>query len=245
MQDCFQIGKALCIPPEAVLIGLVTVTSFLLSPAEVHVPGTEWHEPVLVWLSVNMPTGSSKSSLYQFLLNLVTAIRNECGCTVRDPFWLLGDASCEKIGDLMALNGGCLLGLYDELSTFLTQLNLYRSKALNLTHELALFLQLYNGHPWTRATGTLVFLTNNHIGHNVYYLLYCLTGDANFSMESTCLTPAGGFSQPTVARSLKEQSGSSEIALAQRILWAFPKPTYAKYDSLEAVKQDFSKKLGT
>lgn len=131
----------------------MTVTSFVLSPAEVHVPGTEWHEPVLVWLSVNMPTGSSKSSLYQFLHAILTRVRKECGSTTRDPSWLLGDASCEKMGDLMSLYGGRLLGLYDELSTFLTQLNLYRRKGLNLTHELALFLQLYNGHPWTRGTG--------------------------------------------------------------------------------------------
>ena len=46
--------------------------------------------------------------------------------------WLLGDATCEKMGDLMAVNGGRLLGLY-ELSTFLTQLNLYRGKGLSLS----------------------------------------------------------------------------------------------------------------
>ena len=155
MQGCFQVSKALCIPPLAVLGGLVTLTSFVISPAVVEVPGTEWHEPVLVWLSVNMPTGSSKSSLYQFFHAVITKVKKECGCTSRDPSWLLGDASCEKMGDLMALNGGRLLGLYDELSTFLTQLNLYRGKGLNLTHELALFLQLYNGHPWTRTTGKI------------------------------------------------------------------------------------------
>lgn len=131
MQGCFQVSKALCIPPLAVLGGLVTLTSFVISPAVVEVPGTEWREPVLVWLSVNMPTGSSKSSLYQFLHGVITKVKKECGCTSRDPSWLLGDASCEKMGDLMALNGGRLLGLYDELSTFLTQLNLYRGKGLS------------------------------------------------------------------------------------------------------------------
>jgi len=70
-----------------------------------------------------------------------------------DPVWFVGDATCEKMGDMMASNGGCLLGLYDELCTFLTQLNLYRGKGPSLSHELALFLQLYNGHSWNRATG--------------------------------------------------------------------------------------------
>ena len=59
----------------------------------------------------------------------------------------------EKMGELLAAKGNRLFGLYDELSAFLTQLNLYRSRGLSLSHELALFLQLYNGHSWTRSTG--------------------------------------------------------------------------------------------
>lgn len=57
MQGCFQVGKALCIPPIAVLGGLLTVTSYIVSPAIVEVPGTEWAETALIWLSINMPTG--------------------------------------------------------------------------------------------------------------------------------------------------------------------------------------------
>ena len=98
----------------------MTPTSFVISPAMVQVPGTEWHEPALVWLSVNMPTGSSKSSLYQFLHAVITKVGEGMWLHYRDLSWLLGDASCEKMGDLMALNGGQLLGHYDELSMFLT-----------------------------------------------------------------------------------------------------------------------------
>lgn len=58
----------------------------------------------------------------------------------------------------MSYNGGCLFGLYDELSTFLTQINLYRGKGLAVSHELALFLQLYNGSSWSRQTGVCVCL---------------------------------------------------------------------------------------
>lgn len=133
--------------------GLLSVTSYVISPAIIQVSGTDWCEPALVWLSINMPTGSTKSALYQYLQNLVVQIRKTCGYGARDPVWLLGDATCEKMGDMMASNGGRLLGLYDELCTFLTQLNLYRGKGLSLSHELALFLQLYNGHSWNRATG--------------------------------------------------------------------------------------------
>ena len=153
LQGCFQIGKALCMPPTAVLCGLISLTSYIISPAVVKVPNTEWCEPAIVWLSINMPTGSTKSALYNFLTSIILKVRAKCGYKKIDPVWLLGDATCEKMGDLMCANNARLLGLYDELTSFLTQLNLYRGKGLTMSHELALFLQLYNGHAWTRATG--------------------------------------------------------------------------------------------
>ena len=58
-----------------------------------------------------------------------------------------------KMGALMSENSGRLLGLYDELSAFLAQINLYRGRGLSDSHELAMFLQLYNGHQWRRDTG--------------------------------------------------------------------------------------------
>ena len=54
----------------------------------------------------------------------------------------------KKMGALMSENSGQLLRLYDELSTFLAQINLYRGRGLSDSHELAIFLQLYNGHQW-------------------------------------------------------------------------------------------------
>jgi hypothetical protein len=74
-------------------------------------------------------------------------------------------------------------------------------------------------------------------------IIFSVTGDANFSMEATSLT-VGGFSQPGVARGLIEQSGSVETGLAQRFMWLFPKPSYAKFGTLEAVDQNFTAALG-
>ena len=118
-----------------------------------------------------MPAGSTKSSLYHYLNNVLQQVRRKSGCTASHPAWLLGDTTCEKMGDKMAENGGRLLGLYDELTTFLTQLNLYRGKGLSLTHEMAIFLQLYNGHAWTHATGNTIIIIVIIIG--------------NFHMEKT------------------------------------------------------------
>ena len=86
-----------------------------------------------------MPTGSGKSSLHKYLHELICNVRSKRSCTDKDPSWFIGDSTFEKMGELMAQNKGCLFGLYDELSTFLAQINLYRGKGLAVSHELALF----------------------------------------------------------------------------------------------------------
>ena len=48
----------------------------------------------------------------------------------------------EKMGAMMAENGNKLIGLYDEIMHFLTQINFYRNRGLSDTHDLAMFLQL-------------------------------------------------------------------------------------------------------
>lgn len=57
------------------------------------------------------------------------------------------------MGDLMFNNHWKLLGLYDELPMFLSQVNIFRGKGLSDSHELALFLQLYGSEQWVRRTG--------------------------------------------------------------------------------------------
>ena len=57
------------------------------------------------------------------------------------------------MGDLMFNNHGKLLGLYDELPMFLSQVNIFRGRGLSDSHELAVFLQLYGAEKWVRRTG--------------------------------------------------------------------------------------------
>ena len=95
-QGCAQIGKAMSMPPTAVLGGLLVVAAFCMSHASVSVPGTEWVEPILLWVSVGMPTGSGKSPLYKFLLSLMRKARARIGLTEDSPNWLLEEATFEK-----------------------------------------------------------------------------------------------------------------------------------------------------
>ena len=104
-------------PPTAVLAGLLTIVSFSMSHFIVKVDGSGLCEPVLLWISICMPTGCAKSSLYSYLHKLVNKAWKK---SVPDngPLWCLGDQSFEKLGELMQENNGKILGLYDELPTF-------------------------------------------------------------------------------------------------------------------------------
>ena len=151
-----MIGDALSVPSTAVLCGLLALASFMLAHSDVSCMGSIWSEPVLVWIAIAMPTGSGKSSLYPFLLKIIQDLRSSCNRKEIHPSWTLEEASFEKMGMIMAENNGRLLGLYDELSSFLTGINLYNSKGISDSHDIYKFLQLYNGHPWRRRTGTYV-----------------------------------------------------------------------------------------
>lgn len=148
-----DVGKALNLPATAVLCGYISLGSFIISPSVVKVPDTDWCESVLVWLTVCMPTGSGKSTLFRHLFSIIQAVREHCSLTKNDPTWFVDDATFEKMGALMNDNDGRLLGLYDEMSSFLTQIGVYSGKGLLNSHDLSLFLQLFNGHPWRRSTG--------------------------------------------------------------------------------------------
>ena len=58
------------------------------------------------------------------------------------------------------------------------------------------------------------------------------------------LCRVGGFTQPSVARTLIEQQSSAERGFCQRFLWIFPKPVFGKFKSLEPVKPEFNESIG-
>ena len=93
-----------------------------------------------------------------FLCNILRKACVKAQLTESDRQWVLDEATFEKMGELMAMNHSKLLAAYDELSTFLAQINVYRGKGLCESHDLATFLSLYTGKSWTRATGKLHFI---------------------------------------------------------------------------------------
>ena len=69
------------------------------------------------------------------------------------------------------------------------------------------------------------------------YVHSLVSGDANFDMDTTSLT-VGGFSQPSVARMLIEQSASAEIAKVPL------NASYSKFATLQKVDEEFTDTLG-
>ena len=86
-QVCNKIGKAMSMPPTAVLSGLSIIVSFMLAHSTVQVEGTQWKEPVIMWLTIGMPTRSSKSSLFRYFLELLCSTCSKANVTGK---WKIG-----------------------------------------------------------------------------------------------------------------------------------------------------------
>lgn len=66
-------------------------------------------------------TGTGKSTVYKFLQNLLKAVRTELDDSeISYKKWTLSDQTFEKLGELMYQNDSKALGLYDELTNFLS-----------------------------------------------------------------------------------------------------------------------------
>lgn len=155
LQGCSQIGKAIGMAPTAVLYGLLIIMSFAMSHSVVEDDNTDWVEPVLVWIAICMPTGSGKSSLCKLLQKLVEDTRTNVANGL-SPSLFADDQTLEKMGALMCKNDGRLLGLYDELPMFFSQMNIFHGKGITDSRELSVFLQLFGARSWARKTGNLV-----------------------------------------------------------------------------------------
>ena len=68
----------------------------------------------------------------------------------------------DKFGDIMANSGGRSIGLFDELVSFFTTMNMYLSAKMQLSDskEYQDFLQTYTGKTKTRETGMENFIFN-------------------------------------------------------------------------------------
>ena len=85
------------------------------------------------------------------------------GHHTKDMF--LAHCTWDKFGDILASSGGRSVGLYDEIVSFFSTMNMYSSAKLQVsdTKEYQDFLQMYTGKTKTRETSKEYFYV--HILH--------------------------------------------------------------------------------
>ena len=104
-----------------------------MSHVVVNISYTNWIESVLVWFLFSCQ--QRVALLYKYMPKLLEKATKMCKVD-KGPSWLLEEATFENMRAVMAENRSKLLGLYDELSTFLTQINLYKRVGAWLIHTL-------------------------------------------------------------------------------------------------------------
>ena len=87
-------GLKVCLSIYKHLLSLLIVISFAMSHAAIQVEGTEWVEPVLVWVAVCMPPGSGKSSMCKLMKGLLNEAYTKTSKGA--PCWFLDDQSLER-----------------------------------------------------------------------------------------------------------------------------------------------------
>ena len=80
-----------------------------------------------------------KKCLCKLLNKLVEDTRMNV-CNETSPSWFADDQSLEKMGALMSENSGRLLGLYDELAMFLSQMNIFHGKGITDSRKISVFI---------------------------------------------------------------------------------------------------------
>lgn len=95
IQGCERVGSAMDLLSTAVLCGYIEFCTITIT---CQVPGTDWSEPVLAWLTISIPTGSGIINL--FSASLLNDLRNpfECGVSENEPTWVFDNGTLEKNG---------------------------------------------------------------------------------------------------------------------------------------------------
>ncbi|CAB4036868.1 Hypothetical predicted protein, partial [Paramuricea clavata] len=218
---CEIFGKRMKQQKTTVLFALLTAVSFVLGHASVTVKDG-WEEPVVVWLAVVLKTGRCKSALHHFLENLIEKVHNnvpsatkgENGISLSPGTMLLPHCTWEKFGDILANNGGRIYGLFDELVSFFSTMNMYSSSKSTVqdNREYQDFLKMFTGKAKNRET---------------------ITGNANFNMRQTSFTLLG-FTQPQTALPIIHNAKG----FTSRILWYFPNPIFRRLADSELTEDE-------
>lgn len=100
--------------------------------------------PIMTLFLIIITTGRCKSALHQFLRDIMQDVTDHLrnnGHQTKEMF--LPHCTWDKFGDILANSGGRAVGLYDEIVSFFSTMNMYSSAKLQVsdTKEYQDFLQ--------------------------------------------------------------------------------------------------------
>lgn len=111
--------------------------------------------------------GRCKSAFHEFLSDILELVADRMEIHgVKAKQMTLRHCTWDKFGELLAESGGRSLGLFDELMSFFSTMNMYSSHKMQVsdTREYQDFLQLFTRKAKTRETGNKVKINVNFKG---------------------------------------------------------------------------------
>jgi len=110
--------------------------------------------------------GRCKSTFHQFLNNILDKVNQEVKAqgNQAEPM-ILPHSTWDKFGDMLANSGDHRVGLFDELVSFFSTMNMYSATKLQVsdTKEYQDFLQMYTGKAKTRKKGMLLIAIRKNL----------------------------------------------------------------------------------
>ena len=154
---------------------------------------------------------------------------------------LLPNCTWDKFGDILAHNGGKLFGLFGELISLFSTMNMYSSSKSSVqdNREYQDFLQLFTGKAKkNRETSKNLFHANEKSAsiphqYKIYFInfLICSYWKRQLQLESNFMML--GFMQPQSALPIIQDFQNNTKGFTSRLMWYFPKPIYCRLEDLD------------
>ena len=150
-------SNAIGVPPEFILWPLLTtIASQMGTNASVKI-NDEWSEPSILWFVIAARKGEKKTAALKRIKRPIEDLQKKLveqwkkddddSKPVQPPQLVVDHFSFEQLHSIMCRNRGQVLGLFDEMSSFYGQLDLYKHSS---TIDRKTLLTLNGGGSWSR-----------------------------------------------------------------------------------------------
>ena len=134
-------------PPEFILWPLLTTTASLMGTNAAIKINQEWYEPSIIWFVITLKRLRKPIEGVQRKLHVDWVRDDNDEKPVHAPQLIVHHFSFEELHSIMCCNRGQILGLFDEMSSFYGQFDLYKHSS---TVDRKTLLTLNGGGSWSQ-----------------------------------------------------------------------------------------------